>query len=418
MTSDLVVASRLGIAALLGFAAGLEREWSGHTSGADARFAGVRTFVVLALCGGVAGVLSEAGHEAGGAIVMAAAGALCVAGYWMAARRPTATTDGTTEAAAVSVIALSMLAGTGRIGVAAGAGAIVTLLLREKERLHWFVRRLGEPELRAAVQFTALAVVVLPLLPTGPYGGWLQLRPRELWTVVLALCALNFAAFVARRVVGESRGLAVTGALGGMISSTAVTLAYSRRSREGEQNERSLASGVMAACTVMAPRVVSVSTAFNVEAGKRLAVFVAPMFAIGTLLVIRDWSRGSPGERSLAAGDGNPLRLAAAIRLTLEFQAAMVLISLVGRADGERGLYASGALLGLTDVDALTISLSRPEAGIAAELAARAILVGVVANTMMKLTIAAVLGARGFRWRAARGLALLAAGGIAGFLLP
>src|SRR3569833_3274861 len=247
MSEQTLIAACLAIAALIGLGAGLEREWSGHASGADARFAGIRTFSLLGLTGGVAGALALQSQPPLAAALVAFGGALSVGGFVVATGRPGAITDGTTEAAALAVIALGVLAGFGAMGLAAGAGAIVVLLLREKERVHWFVSRLDEPELRAGVQFAVLAEVVLPLLPVGPKFGDLAVRPRSLWAVVLLFSALNFAGFIARRTVGANRGLTLAGAFGGVVSSTAVTLSFSRQSRESQVSGLSLAGGVFAA---------------------------------------------------------------------------------------------------------------------------------------------------------------------------
>src|SRR4051812_19496816 len=274
--SQAVVAVRIGIAALVGLATGLEREWSGHTTGPDARFAGLRTFSLLGALGGIAGVLTDASYGALAAMLALGGVALCVGGYVAATRRATATTDGTTEAAALTTIALGVLAGLGWLGVAAGGGAILVLVLREKERLHWVVQRLDEREMRAGVQFAVLAIVVLPLLPTGPYFGVVALEPRALWAIVLLFSALNFAGFVARRVVGASRGLGITGALGGVISSTAVTLTFSRQSRADAALGPALARGVVAACTVLIPRVVIVSGVLNASVALALLPLLAP----------------------------------------------------------------------------------------------------------------------------------------------
>jgi uncharacterized membrane protein (DUF4010 family) len=418
MSGQMLIAGRLAIAALIGLGAGLEREWSGHARGIDARFAGIRTFCLLGLTGGVAGALALQSQSMLAAALVALGGALSVAGYVVATGRPGATTDGTTEAAALAVIALGVLAGFGKMGIAAGAGAIVVLLLREKERVHWFVSRLDEPELRAGVQFAVLAVVVLPLLPLGPYFGELAVRPRSLWAVVLLFSALNFAGFIARRTVGASRGLTLAGAFGGVVSSTAVTLSFSRQSRELQISGMSLAGGVFAACTVLVPRVLLVSFVLNPSIALRLLPALAPMFLAGAALVVLAW-RGS--DAAVAPHDASveqsPLRLAAAIRMGVLFQVAMVAIAVVRRLGDGASLYATAAILGLTDADALTVSLSRPEAALAASTAARAIVVGLIANTLLKLSIALFIGGASFRRRAVAGLAFLAVGGALGMML-
>jgi len=414
----MLVASRLAIAALVGLGAGLEREWSGHTSGTDARFAGIRTFSLLGLIGGFAGMLAITSHGEVAAAIVAIAGALCIAGYVVATTRPGSTTDGTTEAAALAVIALGVVAGVGEMGLAAGAGAIVVLLLREKERVHWFVARLDEPELRAGVQFAVLAVVVLPLLPDGPFLGPLAVRPRSLWAIVLLFSALNFAGFIARRAVGANRGLTIAGAFGGMISSTAVTLSFSRQSREADASGLSLAAGVFAACTVLVPRVLLVSAVLNPSVAMHLVPALAPMFLAGAILVTVAWRRDDKQTPPPAVPiEHSPLRLATAIRMAVLFQVAIVVVTFVQRFGDGAGVYTTAAVLGFTNVDALTVSLSRPEAAIAVPMAARAIVIGLVANTVLKLSIAAAIGRSPFRWRATAGLGWLAIGGLLGTLI-
>ena len=137
--------------------------------------------------------------------------ALVVCSYVMAMRRPASGIDGTTEAAALTVLALATLAGTGWVMLAAGAGSLMVLALSEKQRLHGLVRHIGDAELHAALQFSVLALVILPLLPAGPLLGDLGIRPRALWIVVLLFSALNFAGYLARRAVGPQRGYGIAG---------------------------------------------------------------------------------------------------------------------------------------------------------------------------------------------------------------
>jgi uncharacterized membrane protein (DUF4010 family) len=417
IATEMEIASRLAIAGLVGLAAGLEREWSGHTSGPDARFAGLRTFFLLGLVGGIAGVFAAESEVAIGAVLALSGAMLSIAGYAMAVRRPTATTDGTTEAAALSIVALGVVAGYGWLATAAGAGAVVVLMLSEKARLHWLVRRLDERELHAGLQFAVLAVVVLPLLPRGPLFGLLAIAPRSLWMIVLLFSALNFAGFIARRAVGAGRGYSITGALGGVVSSTAITLGFSRQSREDHELGAPLARGVIAACTVLIPRVLVVSAALNPGVALALIPLLVPAFVIGVLLVALAWRRSDPAVvTSTAADTGNPLRLGAAIQMAIAFQVAILVVGAARRVWGATGIFAIAAGLGLTDMDALTVSMSRPDAGIAVVVAARAIAIGLLANTLLKLTLAVTIGRATYRRRAGIGLASLAIGSIAGLV--
>ena len=407
MPTDLTLATRLTIAALVGLGAGLERQWSGHSSGEQARFAGLRTFAMLGTLGGAAGVLLSFGHSAVAAVVVAGGMAFSVAAYVMAVRRPNMEIEGTTEVAALLVIALGALAGAGKLMLAAGAGALMVLALHEKERLHHLVSHVQSQELRAALRFGVLALVVLPLLPEGPVAGALAIRPRALWVVVLLFCAINFAAFIARRAAGDGRGYGVVGMLGGLISSTAVTLDFSRRSRVESALSASLASGVVGACTVLIPRVLLVSAVLNTAVSLALLPLLLPALVIGAGIIVRDWKAGS-GEAGNASGDSaNPLRLAMAIKMTILFQVAMSAVEYASRMWEARGLYATAVALGLTDVDALTVAMSRPSQPIAASLAARAIAVGILTNTVFKLSMAQVLGTPVFRRGTAIGLAAI-----------
>src|SRR5262245_39517292 len=155
------------VAALGGAAIGVERQRSGHASGANARFGGVRTFTLLGGVAGVAGALAAAGQATLAAIVTAGAVALIVAGYVAASKHDV---DATTETAALVVVTAGVLAGIGQLALASGTIAVTVLLLIEKSRLHALVARLDDEELRAAAGFAVMAVVVLPLLPEGPFG--------------------------------------------------------------------------------------------------------------------------------------------------------------------------------------------------------------------------------------------------------
>ena len=407
-------AARLAIATLIGLAVGLEREASGHASGPDARFAGIRTFLLLGMLGGCAGHLSADGDPVAGAVLLAGGGAFVVAAYTMAVRRAPMDLDGTTEAAALVVLALGAMAGRGRLGLAAGAAAVAVLALSEKTRLHALVKRIDGTELRAGLQFAVLALVVLPLLPEGPFGGVLAVKPRTLWIIVLLFSGLNFLGYLARRYAGAERGYGIAGMLGGVVSSTAVTVEFSRHSRTDPALGAALGRGVIGACIVLIPRVLAVSAAMNLDVARALLPFLLPALVIGIATFVF-WRRGGGASSPVAFTDvQNPLQLWTAIRMAIAFQVAISLITYVRSAVGTPGIYASGALLGLTDVDALTVSMSRAGAELTTRVAAKAIAIGILANTLLKLTVSVALGTSLFRRVAAVGLVGLAIGSLFG----
>ena len=407
---------RLTVAGLAGLAVGLEREWSGHAAGPLARFAGLRTFFLIGGLGGIAGWLVSSGASGAGVVLLGGGSALIVAAYVVAARPGGHAIEGTTEVAALTVLALGVLAGLGYVELASGATAVMVLALSEKERLRRLVARIGEGELRAALQFAVLALVVLPLLPEGRYGPLGGIEPRGLWIIVLLFSALNFAGYLARRAVGPERGYGLTGLAGGLVSSTAVTFQFSRLSRRDPSLGTGLAVGVVGASTVLLPRLLVVSAVLNVDVARALVPLVVPPFLVGAALllvaVVRRFESGAE-----ARGDDeirSPLRLDSAIRMALAFQASLMLISWASNTVGQSGVLASAALLGLTDMDALTLSMNRLGTTPAlVVLSARAVAIGLLGNAALKIALVLSLGAPRYRTLAASGLFALAATGAA-----
>ena len=419
MTSTLVI--RLAIAALVGLAVGIEREWSGHgATGPEPRFAGVRTFFLLGGTGGMAGWLLTIGYGASSVALISGMALLVTAAYWAAARSGGPTVDGTTEVAAILVLGLGILAGVGETAVAGGAGAVAVLALSEKDTIRSAIARLDETEMRAALHFAVLALVVLPVLPDRAYGPLGGINPRDLWSVVLIFSGLSFAGFIARKLVGESRGYGVTGALGGLVSSTAVALQFSRLSRERPTFSTPLALGTVAATTVLVPRVLVVSYLLNHEVAFALLPYLAPAFLAGVVMVglLLFRSKERPKDHQDDFVERNPLGLQTSIKMALAFQGTLMLIEFVRAQYGSSGVLVSAALLGLTDADALTLSMNRLGTSTGAvALAADAIAVGVSSNALVKLVIAIALGGAAYRVRAAAGLGVLLALGIGAIVL-
>jgi uncharacterized membrane protein (DUF4010 family) len=385
----------LVIAALGGAAVGLERQWSGHAQGPEARFAGIRTFTMLGALGGIAGWLWTLGITAP-AIVLLAGGVVITAAAYVAASRHDI--DGTTEVAALVVLAAAFLAGLGYFRLASGVIAITTLLLVEKSRLHALVRRVDDVGLRTAVRFGVMALVILPLLPAGPYGPLGGVRPRELWLLVLFFSGLSFAGYLARRIVGPGHGYLVTGLLGGLISSTNVTFTFARSSRAEPALDRELAFGAVAANAMLFPRVLVAAAILNTAVALSLAPLLVPAALVAVIVAAAGARRASAATASHPAMR-NPLQLWAALQMALLFQIVLWVVHVAREAWGVSGVLATAAILGLTDADALTLSMARGAAQTSGpETAATAIAVGVLSNTLLKMALAFFLGGGRFRW--------------------
>lgn len=405
---------RLLVAALGGLAVGVEREWSARAAGGVKRFAGVRTFLLLGLVAGIAASLAASGAPVAGPLLLGAAALLVVASF--ATHAHAGDLDATTEVAALAVLGAGWLSGSGRIALGSALAALTALVLAEKTWMHGVVERLRSEEVAAGARFAALALVVLPILPAGPFGPAPGIRPQELWALVLIVSGIGFAGYVAVRWAGPEKGWGLAGLLGGLVSSTGVTLSFSRESRAEGAPARPLAVGVVAACSIVPFRVAILATLLSPSIGREvLPLLSLPMVAgLGALLLLLR----RPAQAASTSGPGNPLRLSSALQMAAAFQVVLFAVDAARSAFGSQGLLASSFLAGLLDVDALIYSMYKLGTGsTGAFLAARALAVGVLANTLLKFALAVVLGGGSFRRLAGAGLVALALASLAGLAL-
>lgn len=393
------------IAALGGAAVGIERQRSSQVIVNGRRFAGIRTFTLFGTLAGLSGWLISMGQPLPAALLIAGAAALAVIAYAASVKHDL---DGTTHVAALVVLGAGLCAGLHHWQLASGLFAATTLLLAEKSRLHAAVERMSDEGIRAGIRFGVMALIVLPLLPEGPYGPWGGVRPRELWMLVLVFSGLSFVGYLARYLVGAGKGYVLAGFLGGLVSSTNVALTFARLSRAEQAMAGPLALGVLAASTLMFLRILAASALLNFSMTADLALlFVLPVLA-GTAMVLFGLRQQPSGTEPPTLA--NPLELAAAIQMALVFQLVLFGVHWVKQAWGGAGLVLSGTILGLTDVDALTFSMARAgqDAAVRA-LAVRATAVGALSNTLLKCAVVLALASPGLRWRAAGGLLVMAA---------
>ncbi|HTK68494.1 MAG TPA: MgtC/SapB family protein [Candidatus Eisenbacteria bacterium] len=394
---------RIAIAALGGLAIGLERQWSGHASGPSARIGGIRTFTLLGGLAAAAGWLWTVGASALAAVLLAGAVGIVIAGYVAVSGRDV---EGTTEVAALVTVAAGTLAGLGYLALGSGVIAVTALLLVEKTRLHRTVEKLDDTGIRAGIRFAVMAAVVLPLLPEGPFGPLGGVRPRLLWLLVLFFSGMSFVGYIARRAVGQMHGYALAGLLGGLVSSTNITFAFSRESREDPSLSGALALGILAACAVLFLRVAVSAAVLNTSLMVAVLPYLAAPFLVAAALVLVGWKRAQASRGEEAGEPSNPLHLRSALQMAALFQIVLFAVYLATKHWGDSGLLASGAILGLTDMDALTISMARTASDPAlVRTAAQAVALGVISNTLFKAGAAALIGRGAVRTLVPLGLA-------------
>ncbi len=390
------------VGALGGAAVGVERQRSVQGETAP-KLGGVRTFTLLGGMSGVAGWLTTQHAEAVAAVIVAGAVLLCVVSYVATSKRGL---DATTEVAGLVVIGAGFSSGLGWIALASGVIAISTLLLVEKSSLHALVRRIDDEELRAAARFGVMAIVILPLLPEGPYGPFGGIKPRELWLLVLFFTGLSFAGYFARRIFGATRGYPLAGLLAGVVSSTNATFTFARMSRRDAQLSEPLAVGAVAACTMLFPRVLAATFVLDRRVATAVVPYLAAPFLIGLVVLALLW-RTERGSAPQAAS--NPLQIGPALQMAVTFQAVLLAVNIARGWFGTAGLLASGAVLGITDVDALTISMTKSaSAGVDPRIAAEAIAAGILVNCAMKTALTVALGTGKFCRSAGPAIAAMA----------
>jgi len=387
------------VSAGLGALIGLIRQWSDQEKPGASDFGGVRTHTLWAVLGYLA---AGAGDHAPWALAIVI---LAVAGHIVASRLVTSpdiiAPGGTTLAGALLTLFTGALVAWEQTQPAILVAALTMVLLGLKQPIHAWTRNFTSSDLRATLQFVAISGVILPLVPNrpmGPYGGF---NPYSTWMMVVLISGIGFAGYVAMRMLGARAGIVVTSLLGGLASSTAATLAFSRRSREDEGLALHYAFAICTACTVMLPRVAVVIAVLN----PTLALSLIPALALMTLpaLVFGVWFllRGAGARPSVSApAMQNPLSLRTAIKFGLLYAIFAYLVTVGTQLDWERGLLPLSFISGLTDINAIALSMAtaqRPDGGVNLGLAIDAVLIAAVANSIIKGLMAATLGTRALR---------------------
>lgn len=413
---DLQAVWNFATALLIGALLGIERERHKREHG-EQSIGGLRTFILFALLGALGGWLTlalETPWILAAALIASLAPVL--AGYVIAARTQPDSLGLTTELAAVAVFLLGAMTTLGYRDLAVGLGVTVAAVLAYKQPLHGLVQRLDREDVYAGLRLLIATFIVLPLLPDEPIDPWGALRPQSLWMLVLLISSLSLVGYVATRLLGANRGIPLTGLTGGLVSSTAVTLAFSRQSRDPAYVNASpvLAGGILLAWAVMFVRVIVEVLVVN---RAMLDAVLGPFAAMAATAAAAAWylrRRTGAAERAVGVPLTNPFSLRAATKFAAFFALVLLVVKLVQTYAPGRGVYFVAALAGTTDVDAITLSMAQYARTGSAQVAAQAITVAALTNTVVKTIMVGVLGDARLRRPilAAAGL-VLASGGLA-----
>ena len=404
----------------LGALIGLIRQWSEQTEhGGKTDFGGVRTHTLWAILGCLGAIASREFTPLALPVIITVVAAHLIVAH---VRHGDAGSPGSTSfAASLLTLLTGALVAWGHTQTAVVVAALTIVVLGIKQPLHNWTRAFTPADIRGTLQFVAITGVILPLVPNRTFGPFDAFNPYSSWLMVVLISGLGFSGYIAMRIFGTRAGILLTSLFGGLASSTASTLAFSRRSREEPKLSRDCAFAVIVACTVMLPRVVIVVFLLSPS----LALRIWPAFAAMAVpaLVYAVWHLwfAPRSDKTTVASPAmsNPLSLVTAIKFALLYAIIAFLVKAATALELQSGLLPLSFISGLTDVDAISLSMANNlrSATVTLELASSAVVIAAVANSLLKAVLAASLGSPLLRLRAGSVLVATALVGAAAMFL-
>jgi len=408
---ELYLVQRLAVAITLGLLVGFQREWSASP------VAGIRTFTLITLLGTLLAITTEtlgAWPLVAGLLAVAA----LVIVFSSRATHDPEHPGMATEVALLVMFVVGALVGLGWVELGLLVGGVTAVLLQWKAPLHAFVGRLNEQDVRAITQLVLIALVVLPVLPDRNYGPSGVLNPFEIWLMVVLIVGISLGGYLAFKFLGPGTGTLVSGILGGLISSTAVTASYARHTHGHPSLVNLTALIITIASTVMFARVLTEVYIVAPEVLPEIAAPLVIMMVILSTIALGLHLSGSHGSATPGMTDEEPSALTAAILFGALYGAVLLAVAVARARLGSGGLYLVAALSGLTDMDAITLSTAQMirRGAISGDMGWRMILVGALSNLGFKSLTVAVLGDRRLTRRILVAFGLAGLGG-AGLLI-
>ncbi|HEX2761929.1 MAG TPA: DUF4010 domain-containing protein [Rhizomicrobium sp.] len=390
--SEIDILRRLALATAVGLLFGIQRGWQLRGEKAGQRVAGIRTFTLIGLCGGVCGLLAgETGLLMLGLAFFGFAVAFAL--FELRASGQTGNVSATNLVTGLLTFALGAYGARGSVMATGAAAVMAALVLAERHALHGLLRRITWPELRAALLLLVMTVVLLPVLPNRTVDPWEAVNPYEIWLMTVLIAGVSFGGYVTMRLSGERRGLLYAGAMGGLVTSTTVTWTFARLVREHSDMLRQVGAAILAAWIVSLLRVTVV--ALVLAPGLVPALLPPVAAAAATLLVpaIACFVWGGSSKREGKLPLRNPFELGEVLKFSLLLTIIMLCTKAATLWFGNAGVSVLGALSGIMDVDPITLSMARDvQGGAAPAFAASVILLANLTNAAAKAVIGAAFG--------------------------
>jgi len=389
---DISIIEKIGITLIIGLMIGLQREMYYHREGRT-EFAGARTFALIALLGYLSAWMQDLIpfflH-----VSLLLFGLLVLVAY-VYKRKKTDFHGSTTEIASFITYILGMMMYLSLENYAVLIAVIMLLLLEIKSTLAKIEKQITPPDITSATLFLVMTFVVLPLLPDKMIGPFEMFNPYKTWLMVVLIAGISFVGYIAIKILGNKRGVYLTGIFGGLVSSTAVSITLSKLYALKQEHLKNFAGGMAIASTIMYIRVLTEVSIFNPSLAKSLALPYILATIVGFFFVVYLYKNETVHKVEHVAVVNNPLELSEALKLGLLFGIIFGSIGIFQSNFGDYGVYVISFLSGLTDVDAITLSLSQLAKVKISELTAMyGIMIATVVNSIVKLGIVFILGGR------------------------
>lgn len=381
---------KLGTALGIGLLIGIERGWHGRSEDEGDRVAGIRTFSLSGLMGGIWAVLiPHAGEWVLGAAFLAFTG-LIIASYIFKQKALDTNDIGiTTEVSLLLTFGLGAWAALDFQIEALATAVVVMTILSVKPVLHKWLRKIEVEVIYAGIKLLIISVILLPLLPNKGYGPWETLNPYWIWWMVVLISGLSFLGYILLKYTGEDKGTFLTAIIGGLASSTAVTISFAQFAKQLQRSTTKIfTAGVLIASSIMYIRVLIEVAVVNSSLLNPLWIPITVMLflTLGCALWLWREPENHEHKENPTLNLGNPLQLPTALKFGVVLGLILVLATALKEWFGDEGIYFLSLFSGLMDVDAITLSLSKMALSeITSAVATLGIVIATISNTLVKV---------------------------------
>jgi uncharacterized membrane protein (DUF4010 family) len=392
---------RFGVALLIGILIGMQREFSFSKGEEREHTAGIRTFALISLCGCASAFISDITHS-----ILPLVAMIGVFGVIFAVTQYADTLNErsgiTGEVSALIALICGIMCYHSQLAVAAALGVMTTLLLSMKPELHGIVKRMSREDLFATLKFAVITAIILPILPNTTFGPapFNEINPFKIWLLVILISGISFVGYILIKVIGPSKGMGLTGLLGGLASSTALTLSCTQQSRQAQALARNFALAITIAWTVMFGRIIVIVGVLNLPLAERIILPMLIPVAAGLVYCFWLYQKAGRTDNAAEVTFANPFELWPAISFAVLVSVILIVSKFAQMKWGDSGVLVSSVLAGIADVDAISVSLAQlslNQGGLDAGSAATGIVLAAATNTAVKGLIVISMGSAGLR---------------------